>query len=180
MADPTNLPLVAPTPITLPYKIKGGWIRVRQRSTRCQCGTCGEWIKRGEPYARLKGTTRNSYRLFRIPCWRRSVDERDARRMLVVRDPTRRPRANSGRQRHVIEGVPAQIVLHMNVERAHKLREIMEWAKHDRPHAILYNMIDASWARWRARRDAGTLPRKPPPLPPRHFGPHMLKVEGFE
>lgn len=174
--------------VKLPYKVVGGWIRQKMRAAECGCG-CGNWIKRGEAYIAVSheagGPRRSEHRLssnkpLRLECWKRRLDARDPAKRIIARDPTRRVRPKSSRPRDVIEGVPAQVVLHLNIERAERLREIMQWAGHDRTQAILYNMIDASWERWRRRRDEGTLPKRPPPLPPKHYGPHRLKVEGFE
>jgi hypothetical protein len=182
---PVLVPEIAPEPIKLPYKVRGGHIRQAMRARECSCG-CGQWIKKADAYVLINRDERIGDRRvgtsggLRIVCWQRLQRERDPATRVIERDPTRKARANAYRRRSVIEGVPCGVLLRINVERAHKLREIMDWAGHDRVHAILYNMIDASWERWRKRRDAGTLPRKPPPLPPRHYGPHKLKVEGFE
>lgn len=174
-------------PVKLPHKIVGGWIRQAQYARLCACG-CGEYIKRGAPYARVGGEAgkghgaerKSTNKSLRLECWKRRLEERDPRKRILVRDPTRKPRASSYRNREVVPGVPSGVMLHLNMHRAKMLLEVMTWAGHDRPHAILYAMLDAGYERWRRRREAGVLPHKPPPLPPRHYGPHLLKVEGFE
>jgi hypothetical protein len=161
-------------------KLRGGDMRTAVKMHPCR-GTCGKMIFPGEVYASIAAEIRGVHgtKSFCMSCYREREATRE-RRLIVLNDPTRSMRGSKNRSREVIDGVPNRIDIHLNAPRARMLREIMDWAGHERCQAILYNMIDAAYARWRARRDAGTLPKKPPPLGPKHYGPHLLKIGGFE